>query len=490
MKKKYKLVKNIIIASLVSGSIILFTPEAKASNISSDISPSNEEFHNEIEYLNNLDSITFQNVELFNIVSSKVDNLNTNSIKDIKTLVIDQPLSNNDLSDLKYLTNLKFLIIKNNTIDLSDLKYNQELNSLELSNCNIYNSEYLPNSLSCLYIINSQIPLGTLTTPYNLENLILHQSPISKLDLKNPSNLKDLYLVGNSYISLLDIEECLNLKNLNILHCSSIKDPYVLSSLPSLKNLELDEYASIWLNQDILNTLPVSKSTKDSISNSLIIIDNIYNMLNDSSLSDEDKIKSITSYIISNYYYNEEVSNSEDIDNEIALSYNEKPITSLSREDGIICVNYACLFQALANRFGLESYEISNDIHAWNCVNLDNDLYYYDLTFLDSYNNVEVLNSLNSSDNLPYYHFTSLSDESSYSNTQTPIIDYSISNEIGYYNIDSLSIDDFIFNKNTFPFYHNLVDNKEFVTKKIIQIIILSTLLLGIALKPKKLIKK
>ena len=173
MNLKYKLIKKTIVATILSGSLLLFPKVASASSIESN-PLYDETFHSELEYLNNLDSITFQNVDLYNIISSKVKELNTNTIKDIKTLTIDKPLTNTDLSDLKYLPNLKFLIIKNNTLDLSNLLYNQELTSLQLDNCIINNSESLPNSISSLYLNNCYITSGTLTTPYNLTSLFIN----------------------------------------------------------------------------------------------------------------------------------------------------------------------------------------------------------------------------------------------------------------------------------------------------------------------------
>ena len=292
MNLKYKLIKKTIVATILSGSLLLFPQVASASSIESN-PLYDETFHSELEYLNNLDSITFQNIDLYNIISSKVKELNTNTIKDIKTLTIDKPLTNTDLSDLKYLPNLKFLIIKNNTLDLSNLLYNQELTSLQLDNCIINNSESLPNSISSLYLNNCYITSGTLTTPYNLTSLFINYTPISKLALKNPSNLKNLSLIGNSYLSLTDIEECYNLVSLTIKYNPSIKDSYILSDL-SLSSLILDEYASIWLDKDILDTLPISNDIEKEIVTSINIIDNIYSSLNDPSLTDEEKVKKIS----------------------------------------------------------------------------------------------------------------------------------------------------------------------------------------------------
>lgn len=458
MNLKYKLIKKTIVATILSGSLLLFPQVASASSIESN-PLYDETFHSELEYLNNLDSITFQNVDLYNIISSKVKELNTNTIKDIKTLTIDKPLTNTDLSDLKYLPNLKFLIIKNNTLDLSNLLYNQELTSLQLDNCIINNSESLPNSISSLYLNNCYITSGTLTTPYNLTSLFINYTPISKLALKNPSNLKNLSLIGNSYLSLTDIEECYNLASLTIKYNPSIKDSYILSDL-SLSSLILDEYASIWLDKDILDTLPISNDIEKEIVTSINIIDNIYSSLNDSSLTDEEKVKKISLYIINNYYYNEHVANNEKENEEITTKLNISPISTLNEEDGIICINYACLFQALANRMGLTSYEINSFNHAYNGLNLDNNLYYYDLTTLDTVDNNLLNEIFTSTKDIPYYHLVNEDlTESIYEGSILPIIDSPSFTDIGYYNEEELSFDDFIYNKYTFPIYSAYINS-------------------------------
>lgn len=460
-KRKFKLVRNVFIAVVISGSFFYLGHKNEAS--ASTIKYSNREqianvaFYNELEKLQTTNQIHFQNKELYEIVATKVDGtLNTENIKRIKSLTIEEPLNDTDLSDLKYLTDLRFLIINNNTIDLSDLTYNQNLNSLQIKNCIIYNSADLPNSISYLSIEQSKIPEGILTTPYNLSFLHLDYSPITKLDLKNPSFLKKLEVLYNSYFSLEDLRECSSLTTLELFRCPSLKDANVLTTLSSLKYLQLDEYASVWLDADTLEQLPIDSTTKEIISASIEIIDRIYEEINNPNLSEEEKINNILSYIIRNYKYDEAVRTKQGDFENIETLCNAQPIQSLNREEGIICINYACLFQALANRMGLEANEMENTIHAWNCVNMDNELHYYDPTILDSLDNQVILNALdnNNIEGLLYYDIDpNTLENNGYNTAQSPVLEYTIATDLGYYDNTGIEWEKIVYNPYTFQIY-------------------------------------
>ena len=41
------------------------------------------------------------------------------------------------------------------------------------------------------------------------------------------------------------------------------------------------------------------------------------------------------------------------------------------------------MFQALSNRVGLDTYQLFNDVHAWNATKIDGEYKGYDLTYLE-----------------------------------------------------------------------------------------------------------
>ena len=93
------------------------------------------------------EEIVFQNQELANYLKTHYDSdLSRKSLKKIKELTLDTKFINDDFTDLKYLTNLEILNVFHNEIDLSDIKYNQNLSCLYLFNCQISNTQDIPNT--------------------------------------------------------------------------------------------------------------------------------------------------------------------------------------------------------------------------------------------------------------------------------------------------------------------------------------------------------
>ena len=109
---------------------------------------------------------------------------------------------------------------------------------------------------------------------------------------------------------------------------------------------------------------------------------------------------------------------------------------------------------------GLTSYEINSFNHAYNGLNLDNNLYYYDLTTLDTVDNNLLNEIFTSTKDIPYYHLVNEDlTESIYEGSILPIIDSPSFTDIGYYNEEELSFDDFIYNKYTFPIYSAYINS-------------------------------
>lgn len=388
MKKKYKLMKGIMISSIIGGIVLnsLIPQNTKNKNISYYNNSDNKKFEEELNRIEQTDSITFTNKELYDIVASKVDgNLTTENIKEIKTIVIGERLSNQDLSDLKYLTNLKFLIIKDNDIDATDLQYNQELIGLKIERGSIKNTNNLPNSLINIRLSNTNVKDYYLSLPYNLEELNINRTPINNINAKNKESLKTLKINGDVYFSTECLQDLSNLWYLSIKNCSSLKEPEYLCNIPKLKVLLIDEYASIWLDKETLNKLPIFPLTKVSLDKKINELNKIADSLRDDSLSDIELITKITEYLVNRYCYNKEVSDNTIIGQFTSTIDNVMPITSSLKHDDIICINYATMFQAIANRLDIESVLLINDIHAWNAYNIDGEYQRIDITNIDSY---------------------------------------------------------------------------------------------------------
>ena len=135
---------------------------------------------------------------------------------------------------------------------------------------------------------------------------------------------------------------------------------------------------------DIYNGIKkLSDTNKEDIRTETAALDAIAQMLvPDKDISDTEKIKAISNYIVRILKYNEELANDPESNPEVAQELNNRPIKyALSSLDNLdeVCINYACLFQALANRVGLNSKQLMASAHTWNKVGED----HIDLTSLD-----------------------------------------------------------------------------------------------------------
>lgn len=390
-KRKLKLIKRVITASIVGviTSTLLLTPKAEATPITYKEAEMAEveEFIGELNIYQTATDIIFHNQELYNIISSKVEgDLTSSNIKDIHSLEISSKLNNEDISDLKYLTNLKYLKISNNNIDLSNIEFNQELCGITFDNCTLQNIDSLPNSVEVIYLNQCNVTDSTLITPYNLKYISFRYSPISNIKFKNPSSIQKIEITGNTYFSVMDLVDCLNLYELDLSYCSDIKNSEYLTEIKSLEYIYLTEYAAIWLDDYTLQKLPTSNRNKETISTYIKEIDEIATKLADKSLSTEEKVNIISVYLLNKYDYDERTRNTE-ISEELSYEYNIHPIQTSLNEENIICINYASMFQALANRLDIEAITVLNNTHAWNAIKQNGEYKGVDITFLEATEN-------------------------------------------------------------------------------------------------------
>ena len=118
-------------------------------------------------------------------------------------------------------------------------------------------------------------------------------------------------------------------------------------------------------------------------------LDAIVRQLNlDANSTDQEKLDAILIYILDNLSYDEQVS--EALQNNTEHSeltrsfYQGGYLYGALEKSSAICGNYAALFEALAERTGLDSYFLLSPNHAWNLVEINGEKYYVDATWLDS----------------------------------------------------------------------------------------------------------
>lgn len=383
-KTKYKLIRN---AGLVAVTAGLYVASFSTSFPNYHVySESEIQYRQELHDIK-LESITFVNQELYDLLLRKTcsQELTHENLNNIYTLVITNELSNQDFSDLKYLTNLNKLYISNNNIDLNDLYYNSNLKDLNITNGNIQNTACLPNTINRLILRNVTITDGPMITPYYLTYLSMTDTNANQLYLKNPEKLKSLKVEGNVFIDLNILKLCENLSFLELKKCPNVTNGQVLQTL-DIKDLYLDDYSTIWLDQETVSKIDF-ESQGGNIVEEVKILDDIINELNLDNMSNDEKRRTIVSFVIDKLQYDQMIESNSDASKDIYRFYTNLPIYYAVRFSDSISVNYTCLVQALCNRAGLTNYQLFGDNNrTWNNIEgLLVDPLQYDLTGNQSY---------------------------------------------------------------------------------------------------------
>lgn len=382
-RKKYVLQKTAKYAYCTVMLIAIINQAASLSN--TNFPYTQNDIKNNKEYVYELQEIRketpiFLNKDLYNELEAQ--GLDLTNPASIKSITITNSLLNTNFSDLKYFPNLTNLHIENNDINLEDIKYNTNLLSLELINTKISNPSSIPNSVYNLTLQDTKVDDQSLTIPYNTKYLTLTNVPFNYIYLRNPLSLKKLSIVGNCFLDINSIKECHNLETLKLIRVPNVANSYLLPSLTSLTTLELDDYAPIWLTKDTYHELELDNQ---QILNEIIELNILALDITANCKTEEEQIKEISKYILKRLSYDSEFTKQE------LNEYNDNPIKyGLNKKEGI-CINYASLFTALANRVGIDTYQIYSSSHTWNMFYKDGIPSFIDLTMLDTKTITEVL---------------------------------------------------------------------------------------------------
>lgn len=453
-KRRYVLQKT---AKYAFCTILLVGIINQAANLSNTNFPyTQNDIKNNKEYVYELqeirkEPIIFENKDFYNeLINQGLDLTNPSTIKSI---TITNSLLNTNFSDLKYFTNLTDLTIENNDINLDDIKYNTNLLSLNIKNSKLSNFTSIPNTVYNLNIQDTEIEDSSITVPYNTKYLTVTNVPFNYLHLKNPLALKKLSIIGNCFLDMDAIKDCQNLQKLKLVRVANVANSDILPSLVSITELELDDYAPIWLSKDTFHELKIDNQ---QLLNEILELDLLALELTKDCKTQEEQIKAITVYILNSLSYDNDYTKEE------LSTYNDNPINyGLNKKEGI-CINYASLFTALANRAGIDTYQIYSDAHTWNLIYTDNVPSFIDLTMLDTKviseildeagikhvelpnaNSIDIINN-NQESSLYHYSLTLgelLNDPSLSQLTGLPNLNPNVSYDIGYMKNNGIALE-------------------------------------------------
>ena len=377
--KKYILQKT---AKYALCTILAITVVNQAATLTNTSIPfTQEDLKNNEQYIQEVAKISIEKPEYKNkdlIVELFNQGIDIDHPETVKSITITNQLINQDFSDIKYFPNLTELIIENNNIDLIGLKYNYNLINLQIKNSTLTNTKDIPNSIYNLVLEDCIIEDNSFEIPYNTKYLTIMNSPFNNIYLKNPKQLDRLTIVGNTFLDLSAFKDCKKLENITLHRIANVINANVLTSLNA--KLDLDNYIPIWMNKDTYTKLELADA---NMLKQVEQLDTIATTIIQDNMTNDEKVSAITTYILKLLKYDEDITKPE------LKEYNNNPLILKDGEG--ICINYASLFTALANRAGLDTYQIYSSDHTWNMVNDKDNKYFIDLSMLDTEVIIETL---------------------------------------------------------------------------------------------------
>ena len=323
-------------------------------------------------YLNENDLSKFnKNTNLQRLFLSKCD-INTETVnlksESLKSLIIDAMTTNPKIHNL----NLKCPNLE--TLEAGSGTYLQNVDFLK----------ELPN------LKNLSFGDFSFKTAYNDMLLSFEEKEKSVGELSEDLNNK--YYSTAVYTIICDLRgmEGSNIETLSItaLNCISSEDLFkVVKTLPNLKEIKGQACNNAMLYSDELVTYceqhnikhPFNEKSKEIRTEISRIISEIITP----EMTDRDKIKAITGYVINNMEYNYEAAFSDTSkEDTIKKTWGEKLYHSLFENYGV-CDGYEALTHALLQEAGIECFKQNGSAHTWELIKLDGQYYQIDTTKLD-----------------------------------------------------------------------------------------------------------
>lgn len=302
--------------------------------------------------------------------------INLNDIKsNYENITYVEVTDLDNIAKLNNLINLKEIYIKN--VNIEDISF---LNSLKkLEKVSIYyskvNLEKLNNAtIKEMNIINSYVINDNFSSLAN-------------------SNLKILDLQGSYITSIYTLKNVISIEELTLSSITNLRSLVPITKLPKLQSLNISGQEDL-VNDDVLNFIRKNNITGTNYDETQYMylngeelsynLDKIIEELNLDELSDIDKIKEITLYVVDNIKYDEECG----VNNK--CEYNDINFNTLlkSLSGSGVCYHYAILTNELLNRVGIKSYLVSGYTkaglgHEWINIYLDDKWYGLDPTWID-----------------------------------------------------------------------------------------------------------
>lgn len=322
------------------------------------------------------------------ITDINIDNLPDEVRRDVLYTLGKEPYEVITSSDLDLIKHLNIRIYNENDTNLSYLQYFHNLENL-----------YIESFISDTSFLNN---LKNVSSLHNLSLFLCNDFGfVSKSDLEflDSIHLDSISLFGYSLSPGCE-DELNNVDDITLGYGYYDIDFSKLTSIDNLKFYKDGIYnIAVYLDSDSYNKLVSSgvnvffnsEDDRDNFININRRLDSIVSSLNiNENCTDQEKFDSILIYVLEHLEYDENISEMIrilGIENVVGADdfYEGGLLYGALEKDSAICGNYAALVEALLNRVGYkrDSSIITNDIHAWNAVKVDGEVYFVDATWLD-----------------------------------------------------------------------------------------------------------
>lgn len=200
--------------------------------------------------------------------------------------------------------------------------------------------------------------------------------------LKENGRRVNIEFNNNDFITDLSVLEDVydEIREITIRKCPSITNLEPLYHMPNLEQVNVSECAGV--TEDLVDYLNkngiIHNISRQELQNRQKLDRILKEVINDD-MSDVEKIKAISFYLMNNYVY-------DDFYHDESNMY---PMSCLFEHGCGVCASYAYVANVLYNMAGIESYEIKSFDHGWNLVKENDKYYYVDVTNMKKYDYID-----------------------------------------------------------------------------------------------------
>ena len=290
--------------------------------------------------------------------------------------ILNEPL---DFED----SNVTYLMLRNCTLNMSQLGNLDKIDSVVMINCELKDLTFLSQctgitylDIDCCYMAS----LNGIQYLKKLEYLWIYDVGIESIEpLKHNKKLEELTLCNTCVTDLSPIEN-MNIQELDISNTLSIRDLSTVMTLDNLKKFDSDNCEMAYTEElsRFIKRNRIENDMSDDWEEIQESVKETADILFTPYMSDEEKIETTVEYVVDIMEYDYRV----EYDDDLSMEYNDNALSYAIKGEGV-CRNYSALTMVLLQEAGIEIYEIKGPNHIWNIIDLGDEFYWLDVTWLD-----------------------------------------------------------------------------------------------------------